>query len=128
MLDVLKVNTAELEVGMYVSSLDRPWLDSPFSLQGFRIESEDDIERLQKYCQYVYVDSQRSAQERAAIARKMAYRPRTSVGRIFLDRKLKVYKDSADWSREYPEAEAAVEALSEGIDSVFDSAATDSAK
>jgi HD-GYP domain-containing protein (c-di-GMP phosphodiesterase class II) len=127
MIDVLKVNTAELEVGMYVSSLDRPWLDSPFSLQGFRVETEDEIERLQKYCRYVYVDSQRSAQEKAQLARKLAYRPRTSAGRIFLDRKLKVYKDSSDWSREYPQAEMAVEALTEGIDSVFASASTGSA-
>ena len=122
MIEVLKINTAELEVGMYISSLDRPWLDSPFALQGFRIESEEDIERLQQYCRHVYVDSQRSTQQKEQIARKLAYRPRESLGRLFLDRKLKAYSDTTEWSAEYPRAEAAILALSEGIDSIFESA------
>jgi hypothetical protein len=120
MIDVLKINTAQLEVGMYISSLDRPWLDAPFALQGFRIGSEADTDRLQDYCQYVYIDCQRSDQERAQLARKLSYRPRTKAGQIFLDRKLRTYQDSADWGGEYPEAEAAVRSLSEGIDSIFD--------
>lgn len=127
MNDVLKVNTAELEVGMYVSSLDRPWLDAPFALQGFQIQSDDDVERLQNYCHYVYIDCQRSTQEKSQLIRKLAYRPRTSLGRIFLDRKLKVYQDSSDWNGEYPQAQSAVEALSEGIDSIFERASTGSA-
>jgi HD-GYP domain-containing protein (c-di-GMP phosphodiesterase class II) len=127
MIDVLKVNSAELEVGMYVSSLDRPWLDAPFALQGFRIESEDEISRLQQYCDYVYVDCQRSEQDRAQLTRKLAYRPRTSLGKLFLDRKLKPYNDSTDWNGEYPQAKAAIDALSEGIDSIFESAGAGSA-
>ncbi len=106
---------------MYVSSLDRPWLDSPFALQGFRIQSDDDIERLQQYCHYVYVDSQRSEQNRDQLVRKLAYRPRQSLGRLFLDRKLTAYSDTTDWSNEYPQAEIAIQSLSEGIDSIFES-------
>ena len=29
----------QLELGMYVSELDRPWLESPFLFQGFEIKT-----------------------------------------------------------------------------------------
>ena len=55
-----KVFSSELKIGMFVSSLDRPWIDTPFMFQGFLIEVEDDIELLQKYCEFVQVDWIRS--------------------------------------------------------------------
>jgi HD-GYP domain-containing protein (c-di-GMP phosphodiesterase class II) len=55
----LKVNTADLELGMYVARLDRPWTDTPFLFQGFFIRTQDEIEELRRYCQYVYIDSER---------------------------------------------------------------------
>ncbi|MDQ2070799.1 DUF3391 domain-containing protein, partial [Natronospira bacteriovora] len=33
-----KIDIRDLKVGMYVAELDRPWIDSPFLFQGFRIE------------------------------------------------------------------------------------------
>lgn len=51
-----KVSTLELKVGMYVSNLDRPWLDTPFLLQGFKIQDDDDIMALRKHCEYIYID------------------------------------------------------------------------
>ena len=35
MLEVQKIYTHDLELGMYVANLDRPWLGTPFLLQGF---------------------------------------------------------------------------------------------
>lgn len=55
-----KIITAELKIGMFVSSLDRPWLDTPFMLEGVLIESEEDIRVLQEYCEFVHVDWKRS--------------------------------------------------------------------
>ena len=46
MLQTLKVNTTDLAVGMYVSGLDRPWLGTPFVIQGFCVENADEIERV----------------------------------------------------------------------------------
>ena len=40
-----------LKVGMYVCELDRPWLDTPFVLQGFKITSLDDIDTLTEHCE-----------------------------------------------------------------------------
>ena len=34
----IKVFTGDLTTGMYVCGLDRPWLETPFLLQGFQIE------------------------------------------------------------------------------------------
>jgi len=44
---------------MYVTELDRPWLDSPFLFQGFSIESPDQLAALQECCGYVYIDEAR---------------------------------------------------------------------
>ena len=44
---------------MYVSKLDVDWLDTPFLYQGFLIENVDDIEQLEKYCEYVWIDGAR---------------------------------------------------------------------
>ena len=50
-----KVSTIDLAVGMHVSNLDRPWLDTPFLLQGFIITGEDDDKALQQHCQFVFI-------------------------------------------------------------------------
>ena len=38
-----KVSTAYIKLGMYVSKLDRPWLETPFVMQGFFIMNEEDM-------------------------------------------------------------------------------------
>lgn len=37
-----KLAVAELELGMYVVELDRPWLETPFALQGFLVSSREE--------------------------------------------------------------------------------------
>lgn len=56
----IKVETKDLIVGMYVSELDRPWLETPFLFQGFAITSQGDINELTRYCEYVFVDEEKS--------------------------------------------------------------------
>jgi HD-GYP domain-containing protein (c-di-GMP phosphodiesterase class II) len=55
----VKCNVADLVEGMYVSGLDRPWSQTPFPLQGFFIREAGEIEQLQLYCKFVYIDVQR---------------------------------------------------------------------
>jgi HD-GYP domain-containing protein (c-di-GMP phosphodiesterase class II) len=55
-----KVPVTELKVGMFVADLDRPWVDTPFLLQGFLIEDQDQIRDLMQHCQFVFVDRTRS--------------------------------------------------------------------
>lgn len=56
-----RVPTNELKPGLYVERLDRPWTDTPFLFQGFTIRDQDEIETLQRYCEYVFVDAYRSS-------------------------------------------------------------------
>ena len=54
-----KTRVEDLKFGMYVSRLDRPWVETDFMFQGFYIKKLEDIERLQEYCDFVYVDPER---------------------------------------------------------------------
>jgi len=53
---VEKISTQDLQLGMYVSQLDRPWIETPFPMQGFHIRSEDDIQKLRMWCKHIYID------------------------------------------------------------------------
>jgi len=55
----VQVQIGDLKVGMFVSQLDRPWLETPFPLQGFCIVGQADIDALAPYCDYVFIDVER---------------------------------------------------------------------
>ena len=42
----IKVDVADLKIGMYVDELDIPWLESPFLFQGFPLNNEGKIEEV----------------------------------------------------------------------------------
>jgi HD-GYP domain-containing protein (c-di-GMP phosphodiesterase class II) len=58
-----KIFTTDVKVGMFVADLDRPWVDTPFLLQGFLVEDEEQIATLRAHCEYVMVDRARSIGE-----------------------------------------------------------------
>jgi hypothetical protein len=53
----IRIHISELQIGMYVSQLDRPWLETPFLMQGFLIESMEDIAAVAEYSEHVWVDA-----------------------------------------------------------------------
>ncbi|TAK90523.1 MAG: HD-GYP domain-containing protein [Burkholderiaceae bacterium] len=57
---LVPVPAGALQIGMFVAALDRPWLDTPFAMQGLLIESVKDIAQMRQYCQYVYIDPLRT--------------------------------------------------------------------
>ena len=59
-LQTKKVYVQNLQPGMYVCGLDRPWLETPFSLQGFLIRNLAEAKKLSLYCDYVYIDDKKS--------------------------------------------------------------------
>lgn len=78
--DRKKISVADLQIGMYISELDRDWLGTPFLMQGFTLQTRDDIQTVQQYCEYVWVESVRQSyvppEERAvqeAKQRKKSY-------------------------------------------------------
>lgn len=58
--DRMKIDVAQLTIGMYVIELDRPWTETSFLFQGFRISQQQEIRLLQEACKHVWVDSQRT--------------------------------------------------------------------
>ncbi|CAA0125498.1 Cyclic di-GMP phosphodiesterase [Halioglobus japonicus] len=147
MLKTLKIPTSDLCIGMYISGLDRPWLETPFITQGFLIERPEDIRDLQKYCESVYIDSRRSAlpgtvvrRESTPLARpaeppkrprpqqdadqgsakKLRDRPRIPLSHIFLGRTLKAYRDDSAWEEEQPRAQRMLNTLIGDIDDIFE--------
>lgn len=54
-----KLTVDLLKPGMYVSELDRPWLESPFLFQGFILENDDDVRAVSEVCEWVYVDPEK---------------------------------------------------------------------
>lgn len=56
----LKMPVALLQVGMFVCRLDRPWLGTPFLMQGFLIEDRDMLHTVRALCSHVYVDPSKS--------------------------------------------------------------------
>jgi putative nucleotidyltransferase with HDIG domain len=58
-LSTIKIHISELKVGMYVSRLDRDWQETPFLMQGFMIESLDDIDAVAQYSEHVWIDAVR---------------------------------------------------------------------
>ena len=62
-MDKKQVSVEDLELGMYVAELDRPWLGTPFLYQGFHLTTETQIDALKKHCRSVFVDVERELQE-----------------------------------------------------------------
>lgn len=50
------IPVSAIEIGMFISDLDRPWLDSPFLLQGFLVETPEEVQQLQALCKSVTMD------------------------------------------------------------------------
>jgi len=71
----VKIDTMDLEKGMFVALLDRPWLETPFLFQGFEIREESEIGLLRKFCKHVYVDT-----VRGSIAKDIVLRAHGSAG------------------------------------------------
>ena len=56
-----RISVDKLELGMFVSELDRPWSETPFIFQGFQISDEDTLAELKQLCKQVVIDVQKSS-------------------------------------------------------------------
>jgi HD-GYP domain-containing protein (c-di-GMP phosphodiesterase class II) len=77
-VDRLQIPVNALKVGMTVVELDRPWSETPFVFQGFRIDHVEQIEELAQYCEHVVVeynvDQWVPSQERQVIGKPLRRR------------------------------------------------------
>jgi cyclic di-GMP phosphodiesterase len=74
-----RVPVTELQFGMYIAELDRPWADTPFMFQGFVLATQKQLEALKKYCATVLVDTKRSEPPVAPKFAKTVYVEKASV-------------------------------------------------
>jgi len=56
----IKIYCEDLKLGMYISELDHPWIESPFLFQGFPLKNNEEIQQVQATCKYVYVDTEKT--------------------------------------------------------------------
>lgn len=59
--DVRWIPSAQLKLGMYVSELDVPWDQTPFMFQGFKIDSEELLKKVQDASDTVRIESEKVA-------------------------------------------------------------------
>src|SRR5689334_5879881 len=74
------VPVADLQFGMYIAELDRPWTETPFMFQGFSLRTAQQLEALRRLCRHVFVDVARSA---TAAVSAMAAAPAASSAPAF---------------------------------------------
>ncbi len=113
-----EVEVRHLSVGMYVAELDRPWLETPFSVQGFYVRSHDDVEQLAGYCSTVMVDPRRYDLRMAhqaharpdSTARVDTAKTARSVRKLLLREgfPVRTYEDEASVEEELPSARRAL--------------------
>lgn len=137
---------SELEIGMYVCDLDRPWLETPFLMQGFLIECKQDIRDIGNYCDHVFIDIVKSKMQLAGVkhaatpstakphihsahaTRAVANNPSFAVTNpkkahlagLLTGRQVRHYKDSVEWKSELVDAKKAIQGLTAAIRTIFD--------
>lgn len=131
-----EILTEELEPGMYVSRLDRPWLETPFLFQGFLIKTWEEIDELKRYCDRVYIQPWQSggavvdpvvpAPRKKASAKKRFPRLRALFARTVKSGKKdnprpgEFYRDVHDVKTELPLAEDAFTQASSSVSATME--------
>jgi len=70
-VQLTEVDVAQLQIGMYVSKLDRSWLNTSFMFQGFELKTRADLEEVQKQCEFVYIDVEKTKKNVRVVPRKV---------------------------------------------------------
>ena len=133
-----KIPVHDLAEGMYVSSLDRPWVGTPFPLQGFYIRNDEDIRKLGQYCEFVTVDTLKSrvpikgchavpvrrfqpaGQGRVTVNARRNNAPSCSLDKAQLVRNPKIYQRTRPLKQELNQASKLHLDVSKAVDQVMD--------
>jgi HD-GYP domain-containing protein (c-di-GMP phosphodiesterase class II) len=107
---LVKVAAMNLQPGMFVAELDRPWLETPFSLQGFVVRDSSEVLYISDYVDHVFVDA-----EYRASRRFVSLDASPSVRKMGASLQLKA---------DFQQARVSFESASETLDKVFASLRT----
>jgi HD-GYP domain-containing protein (c-di-GMP phosphodiesterase class II) len=61
-----QIDVADLEIGMHVIRLDRPWDETDFLMQGFVINDPSEIHALRSQCDFVIIQGRATKQRKAS--------------------------------------------------------------
>ena len=91
-----QVPVEKLAIGMFVAELDRPWLGTPFFIQGFVVESQEQIQDLRGCCKHVFVERTLSLGDQfiADVVEKPV------IQRVRAEPRARIYKDKDDTQNE----------------------------
>ncbi len=95
---------------MYVSELDRPWLETPFLFQGFYIRNQDEINALRKHCGSVVVDT-RIEDDSPAVDERPVLRPERRPAEAMRDLKDEIKQASGIHMAVYTSVEEVMDEL-----------------
>jgi HD-GYP domain-containing protein (c-di-GMP phosphodiesterase class II) len=98
-MELKQIAVDELQLGMYVSKLDRPWTETPFVFQGFILRSPKQIDTMKKYCKHVFVDPEK--EDKSELEAQKGATAASIRGTT-------VYKESASLDVELPKARSAI--------------------
>lgn len=119
----------QLQLGMYVSKLDRPWIETPFPLQGFYIRDLTDVDLLRRFCREVTIDVARSrvlAEPVSGVAgvansaSRASGQPERDAGTAAAKRRAPVYRTTASLPQEMATARDLHLGLSNAIRVVYE--------
>jgi putative nucleotidyltransferase with HDIG domain len=104
---LVQIDVKDVRVGMYVSALDRPWLETSFLFQGFPVGDEEDMVELRRQCEYVYVDPEQTDSDIDvhALARPDGARAKGGT-QDSGDQRVSAYTDISDLRRDLAEAQS----------------------
>ncbi len=106
---LVEVPSSQLKPGMFVAELDRPWLDTPFAIQGFIIRDQADVRYVSQYIDFAFVDVNYKGSN--------VFLPdnrRSSIAKPTILRGLEIKAD-------FEQAKASFESSQQSLDKVFDS-------
>ncbi|MCV6623124.1 MAG: HD-GYP domain-containing protein [Cellvibrionaceae bacterium] len=101
---LLKVQAENLRPGMFVAELDRPWLETPFTLQGFVVRDDEDVLYIGRYVDFVYID--------ADYAGSNLFLPEQPKQKTVIKERLSIKAD-------FEQAKSSFNSASESLDRVF---------
>ena len=104
---LVKVPAMSLEPGMFIAELDRPWLETPFALQGFVVRDSKEIIYVSNYVDHVYVDAEYKGCRQSL---RLATAPTATDPR-----------DRLELDEEFQRTRVSFETAADTLDKVFDS-------
>lgn len=118
----VRTHVDDLRLGMFVADLDRPWIETPFLLQGFTINNVNELATLRKLCTHVDVDMGLSRiVENYELQASHGGRKRAKVvEKVFPDKTLITYEDVFTFEGELGTATAIFNDYEEEIGKLYD--------